>query len=300
MLTTCSPKSVFVTNSQYICNNATGRYIKIGGPAHMKLIYDNLQIKNQDLSNSIRYMLSKRTFNTITPGTLTVSSYSNFFPISYHTESGIAGLDVDIMTMFAEASGLKLEFIIKENFDGIWFDPINNISDTSIGGIGISNQRTTVNTEWTLPYFNVNRTVVYNKNNPIFSFPKDVNGYILAVPASTGYIDAQIKLKTVGKDKLLVSSQNDEKNIQQLINGSVQGLIRGSFVGKAIVEKYPTILGMVTPWEIDSKLVGSDGEVFAFPCNNKSGLAVGLTAFLTYLKCVGTMDSLLEKYHLSE
>ena len=56
---------------------------------------------------------------------------------------------------------------------------------------------------------------------------------------------------------------------------------------------------MVDPWEIDSSLVSSDGEVFAYPCHKNSGVAIILTEFLTVETMKGTVDRLVRKYHLN-
>ena len=243
-------------------------------------------------------MLSHREFLTKTPGILTVSIYPNFFPIAYQDDNEYKGLDVDIITLFARAANFQIIFKPKVNFNDIWFDPIRGVSDVSIGGIGISPERTTAETSWTLPYFYVERTIVYNKKDPIIKFPADVNRTILGVPASTGFIDGKLKLQAVNKSHYLLGSNNDKDDIERLRNGSVQGLLRGSFVAKAIVEEYPNELGMTNPWKIDPNLVSSDGEVFAFPCYNRSGIAVGLSSYLIYLKCGGILDELLQKYGL--
>jgi hypothetical protein len=65
-----------------------------------------------------------------------------------------------------------------------------------------------------------------------------------------------------------------------LLRGEVQGLVRGSFVGKSIVKKYPS-LGMVEAWNIEPDLIVKDGEVFSYPCNVKSRIGVLLSVLIT-------------------
>ena len=73
--------------------------------------------------------------------------------------------------------------------------------------------------------------------------------------------------------------------------------MRGSFVGKAIVKKYPQ-LGMLDPWKIDPALVSSDGEVFAYPCNVHSRIGVLLSVFLTEEILTKNMLKIVKKYKL--
>lgn len=249
--------------------------------------------------NVINKIAKKRQLETIQHGVLTVSAYANFYPVCYIDDDGkLAGVDVDIMHEFAKFTGLKLNFIIKDQFNGIWFDPINGVSDIAIGGIGITAERTTPETLWTIPYFYVNRTVIYNLANPINDFPFDVTGIIRGTKGSTGFLDGYLKLKKVGKADLLVESNNDKADVQQLLKGNIQGLLRGSFVGKSIVSQYPSQLGMSNPFEMDSSLVSSDGEVFAYPTNENSGVGILLTMFLTKEMINYHLPQLIFKYDL--
>ncbi len=253
-----------------------------------------------DLPTSIINKIAKnRQLNTVKPGVLTVSAYANFYPVCYiDTKGKLAGIDVDIMHEFAELTGLTLNFIIKDKFDGIWLDPINGLSDVAIGGIGITAKRTTPQTEWTIPYFYVNRTVIYNLKNPVNDFPADVTGIIRGTKGSTGFLDGYMKLNKVGKAHLLIESNNDKDDLQQLLKGKVQGLMRGSFVGKSIVSQYPLQLGMTKPWKMDSSLVSSDGEVFSYPTNKNSGVGVLLTMLLTEDMMNYHLPHLILKYNL--
>jgi len=242
-------------------------------------------------------IFSKSVINTIKPGVLTISAYSNFYPVCYEKNGKLLGLDVDIMKQFSKLCKLKTKFIIKKHFNDIWLDPVNGKSDVSIGGIGITKTRTKPFTEWTIPYFYVNRTVIYNRANPIRKFPNDVNDIIVGTNGSTGWIDGQDKLKKVKKTHLIQAGTTDSEDIQLLLDGDIQGIMRGSFVGKSIINKYPQ-LGMVKPWEIDPSLVVKDGEVFAYPCNIKSRIGVLLSVFLTEDIMNKNLKKLVEKYDL--
>lgn len=247
----------------------------------------------------ISKIAKKRTLNTIKNGVLTVSAYTNFEPVCYIDNFGnLAGIDVEIMKEFANLVGLDINFVIKDKFNGIWVDPPNGLSDVSIGGIGITPSRTKCETEWTIPYFYVNRTVVFNLKNPIKSFPISVTGIVRGTKGSTGYIDGEIKMKKAGKEHLMLPSSDDKDDIHSLLEGNIQGLIRGSFVGKSLVRQYPKQLGMVKPWEMDPSLVSSDGEVFAYPTTKDSGVCVLLTMMLTKLIFNGGLNKLIVKYKL--
>lgn len=267
----------------------------------------------EDPSAALDLIFSHRTLKTITPGVLTVSAYPHFYPICYKTTNGkLVGLDVDIMKEFAKLCKIKVKFLERENFDQIWLDPSKNIADISIGGIGMSKKRNRVNTSWTIPYFYVKRTVVYNRKNPIKSFPQGISDIVLGTVGSTGWLDSLQRATELDKNKskrrkdgqkyvdFMESGTSDEEDVQRLLDGQVQGLMRGSFVGVAIVRKYPKQLAMLPPWNIDPELVTSDGEVFAYPCHVRSGISSLLSAFLTEEIMNKDLKRLIEKYHLQD
>lgn len=241
----------------------------------------------------------KSNLKTIYPGVLTVSAYANFYPVCYLNKRGkIQGLDVEIMKEFAKLCKLKIVFKIKPQFKDIWFDPVRGESDVAIGGIGIRESRSRKDTEWTIPYFYVKRTCIFNKLDPIYSFPKNANKTILSTKGSTGWVDGQERLLKSGKISLLKQGTTDEDDINKLLNGNVQGLLRGSFVGEAIVKKYPNQLGMTKPWAMDPNLVVKDGEVFAYPCNVHSRIGVLLSVLLTEEIMSKNLLHLIKKYNL--
>jgi len=166
----------------------------------------------------LRHIFHHRRLQTIEPGVLTVSCYANFYPVCYKTKRGaIVGLDVDIMKAFCKLTGLKLKLIEKEMFDGIWFDPVYEISDVAIGGIGITKNRTAPGMSWSIPYFYVDRTLVYNKRNPIRKIPDDISGPIRATEGSTGLYDAA---KWEQMMEVLEPGKTDEEDIQDLLQSA--------------------------------------------------------------------------------
>lgn len=237
----------------------------------------------------MEYILSHRAYKLVKPGTLTVSIYPNFYPVAYRDAAGrFAGCDVDMIALFAKAAELKLEFI-ERPWDGIWTDPVKGISDVSIGGIGITPKRTLKNTAWTIPYFRVQRTYIYNKN---FELETGLDSArVRATKGSTGWLDmTDMGLK-------LEEGKSDAEDIQDLLDGKIDALMRGSFVGRAISKRYPDLV-MGPVWDIAPHLVGPDGEVFAFPTECHSGLAQALSAGIGHMLATGQLDDILRTHDL--
>jgi ABC-type amino acid transport substrate-binding protein len=234
---------------------------------------------------------------------LRVAVYANFYPVAYrHAATGrVSGFDVDIIEGFCKATGLTPVFVPVKNFFDVWESPgaWNDRFDAAIGGIGRTTYRVTHGVEWSVPYFRVLRTVVYNRAAPILRFPEDVTGKIVGTMGSTGMNDAALRMYRAGKGDLLeFRDGSDAKDLRDLLAGKVQGVMRGSFVGRALVARHPRRLAMTEPWHIDPSVVGSGGEVFAIPCRRGSGLAGMLSAYLMQLSANGGLARLVHKYKM--
>jgi len=261
------------------------------------------KVKETNVKENVREInsyLAARTYDLIKPGTLTIAVYAHFYPVAYKDSNNhLAGLDVDILSAFAKAVNLKVVFIERKKFHKIWRETAKARADVAIGGIGMMPNRLDSRIEWTMPYFHVMRTVVYNKKDPIKNFPQDVHRTVLGTFGSTGWLDAELRAKPLHKEHFMVRGTTDEDDIKRVKTGDVQGIMRGSFVGQSIVHRFPDLLAMAKPWHIEPSLVTSDGEIFAFPTRLGSGLAAALSSFLTEMHFSGALDHLLKKYHLT-
>jgi ABC-type amino acid transport substrate-binding protein len=250
-------------------------------------------------------ILRRRRLKTITRGTLTVACYPGFAPVCFYRKNKklpkkkrITGSDVELIKGFAKACGLRVKLKPVKHFNGIWNYPARGLADVSIGGIGVSDARTRAKTQWSLPYFRVQRSILYNKADPILEF-SDIHAEVRGTVGSTGWLDAQKVLKRANRWQFCVPGHSDEQDMRDLLAGTIQGLMRGSFVSQALIRKHPKQLAMLGPWEINPKLVSSDGEVFAFPCAKTSGVAVSLSGYIVDQLVSGELERILEKYGLA-
>ena len=231
---------------------------------------------------------------------LHIAVYPNFFPVAYTEDGALAGFDIDFLVQFCEVVGLEPVFHKKEDFGKVWGisgEWRSNV-DVACGGIGITSWRTTDAIEWSFPYFKVQRTLVYNKNDAVARL-RDVTRRVYGTRGSTGFVDAEERLAEVDKGHLLVDRDSSEKeDVADLLSGKVQGLLRGSFVGRAIVQKHPKEFDMVEPWEMSHGLP-VEGEVFAFPCRRGSGLAALLNVFTYAMERSGMLSKLARRHHMT-
>jgi ABC-type amino acid transport substrate-binding protein len=146
-------------------------------------------MKREDV---IKQIIKQRTIHTLTPGVLRVAAYANFYPVCYRKNGKWRGLDVDLLKMFCKVAGLELELVERKRYDDIWFEPPDKKADTAIGGIANTDGRTKPNTAWSIPYFYVQRTLLYNKNDPVRRFPEDIDREVRATIGSTVGHDSRL------------------------------------------------------------------------------------------------------------
>lgn len=259
---------------------------------------------------------------------LRVAVYANFFPVAYQEKARakrvdrlklgaaadstkqqqkeekkkqkpIKGFDIDLIRGFCRLANLTPVFVAVDDFYSLWETPAswNDHFDLAVGGIGRSRWRNVGGVEWSVPYFKIHRTIVYNLKDPILTFPGGVTGKLAGTMGSTGMLDASRRMAKAKKRHLLeYRDSSDEKDLRDLLAGRLQGLMRGSFVGKALVKKHPKQLGMIKPWKAMPEVVGPGGEVFAFPCRRGSGLAGMLNSYIGLILANGAMKALVKKH----
>lgn len=244
---------------------------------------------------------AKRSLQLKSSGVLTIAVYADFFPVAYENEDGeFVGSDIDLIEKFCEWADLKPVYKRYNKFLGIWNAAAEGTADIAIGGIGITPDRMNPNTEWTIPYFYVDRTLIYNKKHPLAKFPSKYpkNTIIRGTAGSTGWMDGNAKMEKFDSDFTMDPTKtSDEQDIQDLLKGKIQGLMRGNFVAEAIVRENPS-LAMQNPWKIEKNLVSSDGECFAFPTKLGSGLAPLLSSFISFCICSGDLKKILKEWNL--
>lgn len=273
---------------------------------------------------------TKRMLKLLAPGKLKIAAFPNFYPICYDTSQNMgdrhpspagtiseaeldeknpdstqghfAGLEVELLLRFCKEYGLDPEIIAVQDFDNLWTYPVKRKADVCIGGITVAPNRTHPGLAWSEAYYKVSRTVIYHRRRPPrpgMGFPQAMEGVVRGVPGSTGFKDAKRRLCALGKQHQLEESVDDAADIRALLRGDIQGLMRGSAVGRAIVQQHPKELAIMESWEILPELRPTpQGEVFCFPVHENSGLAETLTKFLARERATGSLQSLLRKYAL--
>jgi hypothetical protein len=258
---------------------------------------------------------------------LKIATYKNFPPIvgfKNLNEKEIAyGFEVELLKLIFDTNFLKnyevdlcLEFVKIDHYDKLWQLP--NDCNLAIGGFSKTEQREqqikqdqdngtlTKNIYWSIPYYHVQRTLIYKKNDAamvdlaqqfVEAFKRgdrELNSVMhnappssifIATALSTGYYDAILRLGRTHDDitnnrnntnpKIEFGTTNEEDIRRLKTEPNVRGLMRGSDVATEIVKHDPDqSLAMITPWNIHNGIVYNYGikdesnEGFSITCDD--------------------------------
>lgn len=240
----------------------------------------------------IQFALSHRKLDTIKEGVLTVAAFDKFHPVSFYQDGKLEGIEVKIMEEYAQAAGLKVHFLRVGTWEGLWDKPRLREADVAIGGISNSLGRTHKDTEWSMPYYYVRRSLIRLKTQK--AIPKAKYRPTSAMTKSTGYIDARW-----GEQVMKVApGLGYVKDLRRLRKGALRGIMYGDNVSRAILREDPHKDLTMDTWDIVPTLVPPDGETFSFPTRLGSGVAISLTSFLTYAAVSGRLARWCRHFHL--
>lgn len=241
-----------------------------------------------------------------------IATYKNFPPIvgfKKLNEKEIAyGFEVELLKLIFDTNFLKnyevdlcLEFVKIDHYDKLWQLP--NDCNLAIGGFSKTEQREqqikqdqdngtlAKNIYWSIPYYHVQRTLIYKKNDAamvdlaqqfVEAFKRgdrELNSVMhnappssifIATELSTGYYDAILRLGRTHDDitnnrnntnpKIEFGTTNEEDIRRLKTEPNVRGLMRGSDVATEIVKHDPDqSLAMITPWNIHNGIVYNYG-----------------------------------------
>jgi ABC-type amino acid transport substrate-binding protein len=241
----------------------------------------------------VSYALAHRDVKTIHPGVLTIATFDKFYPIAFYEKKDktLDGLEVRLMRAYAAAVGLTPRFVRISTWDGIWDKPRLKEADVAIGGIANTYNRVHKDTEWTMPYYYVNRSVIYLKKSKRFPYS------VAAIEGSTGDIDVKMRpselMGTVRK------GLGKTRDLVRLRDGKIDGIMYGDQVSRSIIRNERKKDLRILTWSMVPTLVPRDGETFCFPTRLGSGIAVSLSAFLVQAAESGLLKKICRSFKVT-
>lgn len=231
---------------------------------------------------------SVASLQTITGGTLTMSTNAEFEPFEYKDNGKIVGIDVEIANKIAQKLNLKLK-INDVDFDSLAMELQTNKCDFVAAGWSIKPDRQK-NVDFSDVYYDASQAVIIPKGGAI-KVPADLNGKTVGVQQGTTgdtYCtneDGKSEVK-VGKVKRYNKGPDA---IMDLINGRIDAVVIDDFPATKYVQKNPDKIVKL------NDALTNEQYAIGVKKGNKALLDV-INGVLKDMKSSGEFDQIVSKY----
>jgi len=213
-------------------------------------------------------------------------------PTTYYTGAeGPAGLEYELITLFAKHLKVNVNFIIPDTFKQVLDQISAGKADIAAAGLTVTNQRQKT-MRFAPSYQSITEQVVYRSGRKKPKQITDLSRGILEIVNGSSYIDSLKKLQQ--KHPSLTWNINTELNTDGLLylvnEGLIDYTIADSHQVSAIKRFYPKLnvaFDITTPRQL----------AWAFPPSQDNSLYDEAILFFKKIKENKTLDHLLEKYY---
>jgi membrane-bound lytic murein transglycosylase F len=209
----------------------------------------------------------------------------------YQGADGTAGLEYELIMLFAQHLNVEANFIFPGTFNGILEQISAGKADLAAAGLTITESRQKT-MRFAPPYQKITEQVVYRSGKKKPKHITDLNKGILEVVKGSSYIGSLLKLQS--KYPLLNWNVNTELNtdgLMYLVNeGLIDYTIADSHQVSAIKHFYPKL-------NIAFDITKPRQLAWAFPLSQDQSLSDEASVFFDKIKQDKTLDHLLEKYY---
>jgi polar amino acid transport system substrate-binding protein len=205
-------------------------------------------------------------FHLITPGILTIGTYTGFAPVCWCDDDGTArGRDIDFLRVFAAQWNLNIVFQFFP-FDQIWKRLSDNEIDIAAAGIAPLESRKTPGVVWSEPYYTVQRSLVIRAadRQQYTTMADFTDKKILVTTGSTAQLDTEQR-KPITTDVVYYDG-NQAGMVSKLFDGTVDALAEGDICSHYLAAtRYPNQLAVIDIHPMD------EPEHFVFAVRQASG-----------------------------
>jgi polar amino acid transport system substrate-binding protein len=205
-------------------------------------------------------------FHLITPGTLTVGTYTGFAPVCWCDDDDTArGKDLDFLRAFAGKWNLDIVFQFFP-FDQIWKRPSNNEIDIVAAGLAPLESRKTPGVVWSEPYYTVQRSLLIRAEDrqqytTIADFTDKI---ILVTTGATAQFDTEQRKPTT--TSIVYYDGNQAGMVSKLLDRSVDALAEGDICSHYLATtRYPNQFAVIDVHPMN------EPEPFVFAVRESSG-----------------------------
>ena len=177
------------------------------------LIASSIQLILQNQQNQLERIKISGVLNVVT----------RISHVSYNkSANGYTGLEYDLVTGFADHLGIKVQFIVAENYEDIFTRITDGSADIAAAGLTITDKRKQ-NVRFSPPYDTITEQIIYQSGKRKPKNISDLSKGIIEVVRGSSHIDTLLDLKT-SEPRLdwTVNSSLDSNSLLYFVN---EGLI---------------------------------------------------------------------------
>jgi len=202
----------------------------------------------------------ENTYNTITPGVLTVATSPDYAPYEFYAigEDGsaeLAGFDIALIKYIADHLGLELE-IVPMDFDGVLLELANGSVDLGVAGISPDPDRAN-SMDFSDIYYEGGQAFITVKDKAdMFTDLASANNPDISVGAQNGTIQMDLA-QQYSADADIVTLTKATDIIAELVSGKLDGGYVEWDVAVAYQVNYPELhIVCEVPYEVEGNAVG--------------------------------------------
>lgn len=210
----------------------------------------------------------------------------------YPTAKGYAGLEYDLVTLFAKHLGVKAQFQVIDKFDELINQTANGKADITAAGLSITSSRKKI-MRFSSSYHEVVEQVIYRSGTQHPKTPLDLNAGILEVVKGSSHQESLRHLKqTTVPDLTWTSNEGmDGNKLMTFVNeGLIDYTIVDSTQALLIRRFYPKLhiaFDISEPRQIG----------WGLPLSPDDSLYHEMNAFFAKIKADKSLEQLLERYY---
>ena len=203
---------------------------------------------------------AENTYNTITPGVLTVATSPDYAPYEFYAigEDGtaeLAGFDIALIKYIADYLDMELE-IIPMDFDGVLLELANGSVDLGVAGISPDPDRAN-SMDFSDIYYEGGQAFITVKDKAdLFTDLASANNPDISVGAQNGTIQMDLA-QQYSADADIVTLTKATDIIAELVSGKLDGGYVEYDVAVAYQANYPELhIVCEVPYEVEGNAVG--------------------------------------------
>ena len=229
----------------------------------------------------------ENTYNTITPGVLTVATSPDFAPYEFYVvdENGeyqLAGFDMALAQYIADYLGLKLE-VTPMDFDGTLAELAAKTVDLGMAGYSPDPARMDKMDFSDLYYLGGQSFVTVKDKADMFTSLEDTNNPELTIAAQNGSIQMDLALENSPEADIVALTKVTDI-IAELVAGKLDGAYIETVVAETYAINYPELAVVLeVPYE------DAEGSAVGV-CKDNTALLDGVNAAIAAALADGSMD----------